>query len=206
MRSSLSLLKKKRDHFQVLLVTSALPNEGKTFSASCLALVLAQEPGKRVLLIDADFRTASAANLLGLDGKQGRPGLHEVLSGEAHIETAVTRCAELNLYFLPAGGSVGGPTELLAAPGLEGLVRRCREIFDWIIIDSPPVLALADANIVVPVCDSTILVVRAEKTPEKLIKSAINRVGSDRICGVLVNGVRTVPPSRYYSHYYQDAR
>jgi polysaccharide biosynthesis transport protein len=203
MRTSLSLMRKKRDKLQTILIASTIPNEGKTFAACCLAAILAQESGKRVLLIDADFRTASASSVLGLNGNAPRTGFSDVLRGEAQIENSVAACTDLNLYFLSAGRTITDPTEVLALPSLESTIRRCEELFDWILIDSPPILALADANILLPVCDSALLVVRAGKTPAKLIQDSVSRIGDNRICGVLMNGVRNITPSRYYGNYYK---
>jgi capsular exopolysaccharide synthesis family protein len=202
LRTSLSLLKKKKEKLQTVLVTSAIPHEGKTFSACCLAAVLAQEPGKKVLLVDADFRTANAASILGLSHEKTGVGLMQILRGDAQLETSVLECKEMGLYFLPTGTAFGDPTEALASASLQDFIQRCEGIFDWIIIDSPPVLALADANMILPMCDTAILVVGAGKTPAKLVKDAIVRIGADRICGVLMNRVRHIAPARYYSHYY----
>ncbi len=204
MRTLLSLMRKKRDKFQTILISSTIPSEGKTFTSCTIAGVLAQETGKRVLLIDADMRTARASKMLGLAPGSCGTGLCKILTGDARVEESLMKCVDLNLYFLPAGQSEEDPTALMSEAGLEKMIRRCEELFDWVIVDSPPIIGLADAKILATVCDTVLLVVRAEKTPAKLVKDSILRIGNDHICGVLVNGVRNIASAPYYERYYKN--
>jgi polysaccharide chain length determinant protein (PEP-CTERM system associated) len=187
-----------------LLISSANPHEGKTFSACCIAGVLAQEPGKRVLLIDADLRRANATHMMGLANRTSAKTANAVLAGEEGLEESVLRCAELNLYFLPADTKAFNPAKVMSSHQLERVLRQAAQLFDWVIVDSPPILAVADANRMFPYCDGMLLVVHSGKTPMKLIRESIQRVGANRICGVLMNRVKTVQSSYYYGGYYQN--
>ena len=196
-------LKRKQHGLKSILIASTIPNEGKSFVAACLAGVLAREAGNSVLLIHADMRTSKGLQMLGLNHRDSSPiGLSEVLQGSANVNEAILKSTELNLYLLPSGKIVSNPIELLCTPQFENLLRDIGPSFHWIIIDSPPILALADARLLVPLCDAALLVVRADKTPANLVKDCIDRVGKDHICGVLLNGARNIKSSHYYEPYY----
>jgi capsular exopolysaccharide synthesis family protein len=166
--------------------------------------VLAQEPGKRVLLIDADLRRANATHMLGLAHQERTNTSNAVLAGEADLEASVLRCAELNLYFLPADTKAFNPANIMSSSQLERVLHQAAQTFDWVIVDSPPILAVADANRMFPYCDGMLLVVNSGKTPMKQIRDSIQRVGANRICGVLMNRVKNVQSSYYYGGYYQN--
>jgi succinoglycan biosynthesis transport protein ExoP len=185
-----------------ILISSANPNEGKTFSSCCIAGILAQETGKKVLLIDADLRKASATRMLGLTHKSGKT-FNAVMAGEADFHESILLCPELNLHFLPADLKAFNPAKVMSSHQLERILSQATEAFDWVIIDSPPILAVADANRMFPYCDGMMLVVHSGKTPMKLITDSIKRVGRDRILGVLMNQVKTVQSSYYYGGSYQ---
>jgi len=196
-------LKRKQHGLKSILIASTIPNEGKSFVAACLAGVLAREAGNSVLLIHADMRTSKGWQMLGIHHGDSFPiGLSEVLQGSANVKDAILKSTEFNLYVLPAGKIVSNPTELLCTPQFENLLHDVGPSFHWIIIDSPPILALADARLLVPLCDAALLVVRADKTPANLVKDCIERVGKDHICGVLLNGARNIKSSHYYEPYY----
>jgi len=208
MRARLSALQKERA-VKTILITSSIPGEGKTFLACCLAGILGREPGKRVLLIDGDLRTQNVQRTLGLDPKSGSHGLVELLRGEIDVSAlmrSIKHCSDSNLYYLPAGQALDNPAELLSSPKLEAVLRDLAPSFDWIIIDSTPILHLADANLTLPLCDATLLVACAGKTPAKLIKNSIQRIGLQRTIGVLLNRVRNVEAASYYTPYYSSSR
>jgi polysaccharide biosynthesis transport protein len=204
LRARLSSLQKQRGA-KTILVTSSIPNEGKTFAACALAGVLAQEPGKRVLLIDADLRTSQACHVLGLDPGDSVSGLFHFLNGTAKVEQLIKRCNELNLSFLPAGAIADKPAEVLSSPELASMLKDVAQIFDWIIIDAPPVLGLADANLIMPSCDTTLFVV-STRTHSELVKNSLQRIGREHLCGVLLNRVRQLKSyPYYYNRFYQKA-
>jgi capsular exopolysaccharide synthesis family protein len=205
LRAKLSLLQKQHG-LKILLVTSSVPSEGKTFTACCLAGVFAQEPGKRVLLIDADLRRPRASRELGLLGGTEVTGLSQILRGEAVPQEVMLSSNSLDFYLMPAGAVPADPAELLSSPLLEQTIAPLKADFDWIVIDSPPVLALADASLLAPLSDAVIIVVRTDKTPVKMIKEAIARLGHDKICGIVMNRGRERQSSNYYYyHYYRKS-
>jgi polysaccharide chain length determinant protein (PEP-CTERM system associated) len=201
--ANLSMMQKQRS-IKSLLILSPFPNEGKTFSACSLAAILAQESQGKVLLIDADLRTGSASKMLGLVHDQMVSGLSAVLRGKAGIDRGILKCINLNLCFLPSGPNVDNPAELLNLPDLKLLLDQLSTRFAWVIIDAPPVL-VADSVYLIPHCDAVLMVVRAEQTPLKAIDDSIQRIGRERICGVLLNDVRTAK-TPYYYHYQNPPR
>jgi capsular exopolysaccharide synthesis family protein len=196
------LMLRRQKGLKSLIVTSATPNEGKTFVACCLAGILAKEPANKVLLIDADLRTANASRILGLAERNSLPGLTDVLKGEADVENCLLTCAELNLTFLPAGSLAENPVELLSSPRLQQVMRDLGLLFDLVIVDSPPVVPIADTNLLVRVCDSAIVVVRADRTPASLVKASINKIGREKVSGIVLNGVQNLRSTDYYGYYY----
>ena len=204
LRSKLELMQRHRG-IKTLLVTSSIPREGKTFTACGLAGVIAQEPGKRVILIDADMRKPKSGSDLGINGLSMAAGLSQVLRGEAGFHEMLLNSTNLEFYFLPSGPLPPNPSELLSSPALERTIKSAAESFDWVIIDSPPALSLADATLIVPVCDAVLLVVHANATPTKLISDAIQRIGREKICGVVMNRLKHIQSSRYYYRYYHGS-
>ena len=203
LRATLSLMQKQRG-IKILLVTSACPSEGKTFAACGLAGVLAQEPERRVLFIDADLRRPRAGKQIGMksDSEPVR-GFSEILRGESAMMDCLASSRDGDLFFLPAGKVPSNPSELLTSPALEATLKTARDVFDWVVIDSPPVLALSDAAVMAPLCDAILLVVQAGVTPSKLVKETAQRLGREKICGIVMNRVRHLKSSYYY-HYYHD--
>jgi polysaccharide chain length determinant protein (PEP-CTERM system associated) len=187
-----------------VIVTSATPNEGKTFSAICLAGIVSQELSKRVLLIDADLRSANAGASLSVG--RGSFGLTDLLRERTAIstdlfESSLFRCSGSNWYFLPAGPAVNNPAELLSTPAFESLMLLAHDHFDWVIIDSPPILAVSDTSLLTSICGGTLFVMHTGRTPASLVKEAINRIGPERICGLVMNRVRHFRTNKYYSYY-----
>lgn len=202
LRTKLGMLK-KQNGIKTILVTSSVPEEGKTFSASSLAGVFAQEPGKRVVLIDCDMRKPQSGRNLGIHSLSDHKGLSEILEGNIGISDTLFKSMDSEFYFLPSGPLPPNPTELLSSPILEQTIKSAVEKFDWVVIDSPPVLALSDASLLFPLCDAVILVIRANSTPSKLVKNTIERIGKDKICGIVINRQKQGYSSRYYyKNYY----
>ncbi len=122
----------------------------------------------------------SAGHALGIDKHRPRRGLSDVLRNEADIEDCLISCNELNLSFLPAGSAAESPVELLSSPRLQQIMRDLTVFFDWVIVDSPPVLPIADTNVLNPLCDAALLVLRADRTPPILtsMKPSTRSAGS----------------------------
>jgi capsular exopolysaccharide synthesis family protein len=201
LRARLSLLQRQKG-IKKLLITSCLPGEGKTFIACCLAGTLAQEPGKRVLLIDADLRMPRTAKVLGLGSENEFVGLAQILQRTHKLKESLLKLSGMDLFYLPTGEIPQNPSELLSSDNLERIIKETVELFDWVIIDSPPVLNVADPAHLAPLCDEVLMVIHANKTPAKLIQKAIETIGKNHICGILMNRAHTSHTSRYYYKYY----
>jgi capsular exopolysaccharide synthesis family protein len=201
LRAKITQLQKQRG-VKTLLITSATPGEGKTFTACGLAGVLAQEPGKRVLLVDGDLRKPRVGPDLGMTNHRTMQGFSAVLREEVGIMDALLPTTNPSLFLLPAGKTPTNPAELLSSPMLERSVKTASKFFDWVLIDSPPVIALADPSVIAPICDSILLVIYTNQTPAKLIKESVQRIGRERICGIVMNRVLHDKSSRYYKKYY----
>jgi capsular exopolysaccharide synthesis family protein len=180
-----------------LLVTSALPKEGKSFVAANLAQVLVRQHGRRALLIDADLRNPGMHRHLGAAQS---PGLSEYLLGECDEFTAMQRGPMENLFFLPAGREVPSAPELLANGRLKLLLQRVEPLFDWIILDSSPVIPVSDATLVAGSCDGILMVVRSNVTPSDLARRAREEFPDKLLLGVVLNGAPsgTLGQSKYY--------
>jgi capsular exopolysaccharide synthesis family protein len=198
-RTLRSRLYQLRSHkaLRTILVTSSLPDEGKTFVANNLAQAIVRQPDRRVLMIDADLRCPRLHVPLGAPPA---PGLTDYLRGEAD-EMAVTQHGqEGNLCFIAGGNEVTDPSELLSNGRLKNLLDRVTPVFDWIILDSPPCLPVADANILADFCDGVLLVVRAGATPSEVAQRACQELQGKNVVGVVLNAVQD--PHFYGGDYY----
>ncbi len=180
-----------------LLVTSALPKEGKSFVAANLAQVLVQQHGRRALIVDADLRNPGLHRHLGTSGT---PGLSEYLMGECDEFAALQRGTMENLFFMPAGRVVAGAAELLSNGRLKMFLQRVEPLFDWIVLDSAPVIPVSDSTIVASACDGVLMVVRSNVTPSPLAKRAREEFPDKLLLGVVLNGTSTekMHQSKYY--------
>jgi capsular exopolysaccharide synthesis family protein len=194
----------KQNGFNKLLVTSSVPEEGKSFVACSLAALLAQEQGKRVLLVDADLRKPSTSKNLGIDSMQ-YGGLTQVLQNKQTWTESLLRTPNMGFFYLPAGQIPQDPSELLASKNLEIIIHEMEQQFDWVVIDSPPVLTVADPSRLAPLCNAVLFVVRANKTPAKMAEKSIQMIGKNLICGVVLNRARKQHSSNYYYHYYSQS-
>lgn len=180
-----------------LLVTSALPKEGKSFTASNLAQVLVRQHGRRVLLIDADLRGPRLHLMLGTTAS---PGLSDYLQGKSDEFSIMQRGPMENLFLIPSGDQTSDPAELVANGRLKFLLQRVEALFDWIIIDSPPVVPVSDASVLAKSCDGVLMVVRSNATPVDMARRAREEFPDQALVGVVLNGTdsASVPYSRYY--------
>ncbi len=180
-----------------LLVTSALPKEGKSFVAANLAQVMVRQHGRRALVIDADLRNPGMHRHLGASQS---PGLSDYLLGECDEFTALQRGPMENLFFLPAGRSVSSAPELLANGRLKLFLQRVEPLFDWIIMDTSPVIPVSDATLVAGSCDGILMVVRSNATPADLARRAREEFPDKLLLGVVLNGAPAdnLQHSKYY--------
>lgn len=201
LRSRLYHLREK-SALKKLLVTSALPKEGKSFTAANLAQVLVRQHGRRVLLIDADLRRPRLHMMLGTTPG---PGLSEYLLGEADEFSIMQRGSVENLFFIPGGAAVENPAELIGNGRVKTLFDRIELLFDWIIMDSPPVVPVSDASVLAKTCDGVLLVVRSNATPADVARKARQEFPEESLVGIVLNGTNdeTVPYARYYYETYE---
>ncbi len=195
LRSRLYQIREKMQ-LKNLMVTSALPKEGKSFVSANLAQVMVRQHGRRALVIDADLRNPGMHRHLG--AKQ-TPGLAEYLLGECDEFAALQRGPMENLFFMPAGRVVGSAPELLSNGRLKLLLQRVEPLFDWIIIDTSPVIPVSDSTLVAGYCDGILMVVRSNVTPSDMARRAREEFPEKMLLGVVLNGTGSdVARSKYY--------
>jgi len=184
-----------------ILVTSALPKEGKSFTSANLAQVLVRQHGRRVLLIDADLRGPRLHTMLGTTAS---PGLSDYLQGGNDEFSIMQRGPMENLFFVPSGQQISDPSELVANGRLKFLLQRVEALFDWIIIDSPPAVPVSDASVLAKACDGVLMVVRSNATPVDMARRARQEFPDQALVGVVLNGTDrdAIPYSRYYYEAY----
>ena len=201
LRTRLSLLQ-KQNGTRTILITSTVPQEGKSFTSYALAGVIAQEQGKRVVIIDADLRKQGSGREYGLTLNAEIVGTTQVLQGISEFQKSLLKSTNPEFWFLPSGPLPPNPSELLSSPEMEKMLRFAAGRFDWVIVDSPPALALSDPNLIAPLCDAVVFVVRANSTTAKLAQDAMNKIGREYICGVVLNRKKQMHSSRHYYQYY----
>jgi capsular exopolysaccharide synthesis family protein len=182
---------------RVLMITSASPGEGKTLTATNLALTISESYRRRVLLIDADLRRPSLHHIFDLPNVIG---LNDALKSTSDQKLAVIEVSE-NLTVLPAGRPDPDPMGGLTSDRMRRIVHEAAARFDWVIIDTPPVGFLSDANLLVAMVDAALFVVRAGKSPYRLVQRALDNVGRDRILGVVLNAVEEAADVAGYAYY-----
>jgi receptor protein-tyrosine kinase len=182
-----------------LVVTSPSPAEGKSFTAANLALTQAQLAGKRVLLVDFDFRRPTVDKTFQIPIS---PGMTNYLQGTASLQDVIMRVGDSNLYIIAAGDAVSNPLELLNLRECSALIAGLRNHFDWVIIDSPPLLFAADGNLLSTMCDGTILVVRIGTTTFDSVARAMQSLCENNVLGIVVNGARRGELYSKYTYYH----
>jgi capsular exopolysaccharide synthesis family protein len=188
---------------QVLAVTSPGAGEGKTITTLNLAGALGQSPTARVLVIDADLHRPSVGEYLGIDLPHS-PGLAEAIVNEdSELMRSIRRIDSSNLSVLLAGNCQSGAYELLNSPRLETLLKAVRDRFDYVLIDTPPVVPLPDCRLLGRWVDGFLIVVAAHKTPRRALAEALNLVDSTKVIGMVFNGDDRplAPYSSYYGYY-----
>ena len=188
---------------QVIVVTSALAGEGKTSTVLNLAFAIAQSPERRVLVIDGDLRRPSIGAYLNLKPVHG---FGEVLTGKINVFDAITRVADQELYVLPVKAGTDVPTEMLTGEHYPNMLKALREHFDFILIDSPPVMPFADARLLANQADGVILVVRAGFAAYEIVEQATEAMTAHRLIGAVLNGAENLRETRYYSDYLEYSK
>ena len=198
---------------KTILISSGMPSEGKSFVAANLAMSMARNSVTNILLIDGDLRRPTLHTLLGAPNQ---PGLTEYLSGAAELKEILQRDRGLksvetsgetsvaNLTFIPAGKCGDDSSELVAHHRMEELITALSPHFDWILIDSPPVLAVTDAVELSRVADAVLLIARGARTPFDVAQRTQTTFSKSRILGFVLNDVKEMPRRGYnYYDYYR---
>ncbi len=188
---------------KTLLITSPLANDGKSTMLLNLATALAERGKRSVLVIEADLHHSTIAADLRL---RTWPGLTDCLLDPSVSPLAnVRRVEPMGWYLLPAGEPRRNPTELLQGPASGKVLQKLAESFDWVLIDSPPVVPLSDAIALQQFADATLLIVRAGKTPREAIEQATALLGPKKLVGIVLNAVERRNQQYYQGRYYNDA-
>ena len=186
---------------QILVVTSSLPQEGKSVTTANLGIVIAEGGEHSVLIADADFRRTSIAHMLGMDS---RPGLADLIRGEVTLAEAVRPTPFPNLKVLTAG-TVGNKNygEVLNSPATRDVLTQIRARFDYTLLDTPPVNTVSDVSTIAPHCDGVVMVIEMGRTPEPTVQEAVRtlQTTNTKILGCILSRYRD-RRGRYYDRYY----
>jgi capsular exopolysaccharide synthesis family protein len=173
----------KQSNVHSVMVTSALPAEGKTLTATNLALTLSESYQRRVLLIDADLRRPRMREMFALPATEG---LTDSLALPREGRLPVHQVSP-TLWVLTSGRMLPDPMSLLVSPAMKELLDDAKATFDWVVVDTPPIAILSDANLLSAMIDTALLVVSAKKTPYPMVQRAAQAIGTSRIIGVVLN-------------------
>jgi len=174
---------------QTVLVASASPGDGKSFTAANLALAEAQLADNPTLLCDFDLRMPILHSVFRIERS---PGISDYLLGKSDLHEALRRIGNSNLFVMPAGEAAINPLELLHLKEVRRLMDRLRNAFRWILLDSPPLSLASDANLLVALADGALLVTRIGATTVDSMNRAIESLGQDNIFGIVANGTATI--------------
>lgn len=194
------------DNIKTVMITSSVPNEGKSFITMELWKMMA-DVGIPTLVIDCDLRNSEMRSKYGLTTNDKLVGMVHYLAGKADMDDVIYKTNIVNGYIIPAGSSVINPTMLLEGRRFGDIIKKVGEVFSFIIIDTPPLGSVADALNISKHCDGSILVVRSGETPKKMVKNSVDLLGrtSTPLLGTVLNRVDTSGSSNgYYRRYYRN--
>ncbi len=198
LRTRLNHMKSLQPIYSVV-ITSPSPAEGKSLTAANLSLAESHLAGNNTLLADFDFRRPLMHTLFGLDRS---PGITDYLLGKAPLHKCIRKLAGTTLYVMPAGEAVINPLELLNLREVKLLMDRLPSLFNWIVLDSPPLLFAADANLLSTLCHGTLLVVRIGHTTIDSVTRAMQSLCNNNVLGIVVNGARRGELYSKYTYYH----
>jgi capsular exopolysaccharide synthesis family protein len=201
LRARLRNLRERRQ-LQKVVLTSAVPNDGKTLVAMNLAVCLSKHTNEKILLLEGDLRKPMLGEQLGI---KALPGLGEWAFGNEPISKFICRFDDLQLWVLPAGSAPENPVTILQSARFLELYKHLCTCFDWIIIDAPPLLPMADVSFWSRQADGMLLVVREGKTPKAILQKGLETLDNPKVIGVVFNDAHAVESS-YYQHYYSGKK
>lgn len=185
---------------KTLVVTSAVPVDGKSLVASNLAVSLAKHSTNKVLLLEGDLHKPSITHRVGLGMHEG---FADWLKSEIPLEQVVYRIMDSNVWILPAGNAEENPLRLLQSEKCKEGLAILAASFDWVLIDTPPIMPLADAGFWIQQSDGILLVVREGHTPRRLLQQSLETIDCSKIVGVVLNDTQPTE-HEYYTHYYHS--
>jgi len=180
-----------------ILITSSIPREGKSMIAANLACALAHGSGEKVLLVEGDMRRPTLRQVFGL---ADLPGVSDLLQARVDLQSCIHHLEGAELWFLPEGKVLRNPLEILQSAELTARMHELTAWFDWIVIDSPPVLPLADTSIWMRLVDGVLIVTRQGTTEKHQLKKGLEALDPQKLLGALLNGAL---PSAYSAYYYR---
>ena len=196
------LHKSQRRKLQSIVVASVNPSEGKSVTALNLSWLLAQTDGITALVIDSDLRMPSLTDYLGIETDRG---LSDILSDRATLQESIIKLEPAGLHLLPGGEARNDVAELISGPKFKEILRQAREMFDYIIIDAPPLGIFTDATVLINHADGAMLVVRAGKTRYAVVDRILESLPRDRMMGVVLNQSEDVLNETHYNYGYYNA-
>jgi len=193
---SVRLRNMRRDQpLKNLLITSTIPQEGKSMVAANLACTFAQGRQEKVLLLEGDIRRPTLSQKFGMEQ---RPGLCELLRKETSHSRSIVYIPEAKIWMLPAGQVNGNPLDILQSQKLSSLMSQLASWFDWIIIDSPPMLPVADAGVWSALAEGIVLVTRCGITQKKELLRGVKEIDKKKLVGAILNCSKSLRHSDYY--------
>lgn len=197
------LLKAQEQKLQSIVVVSVGPSEGKSITALNLSWLFAQTDGVKALVIDSDLRRPSLNGYLGIESKFG---LSDVLGGQVSLKDAIVKLDPVGLYLLPGGEARSDVADIISGPRFKEIMDEARGMFDYVIIDAPPLGIFTDATVLINHADGALLVVRANQTRYKDVDRVLETLPRERILGTILNQStdRLMDESYYEYGYYND--
>ena len=186
-----------RNSHNTYAITSSVQAEGKTITSLNLSYVIAQEFKKKVILVELDLKRPSLLSLFKNPINGGR--LLKVMEEGADLEESIVMLKNSSLYFLLVENSIVNSSEVLSFARMKQVIKTLKTEFDYVLVDCPPILSLADMNIISKLVDGLILVVRADKTPKDLVQKAVKSLSAENIVGIVLNGAN-ISYKNYYYH------
>jgi len=195
------LHKSQRQKLQAIVIASVNPSEGKSVTALNLSWLLAQTDGVKCLIIDSDLRMPSLGDYLGIETDKG---LSHVLAGDATLAESIVRLEPAGLHILTGGDARNDVAELISGPKFHDILQEAREMFDFVIIDAPPLGIFTDATVLINHADGAMLVVRANRTSYSVIDRLLEPLPKDRLLGVVLNQSEDVLDESHYNYGYYN--
>ncbi len=193
------LHKSQRQKLQSIVIGSVNPSEGKTITALNLSWLLAQTDGVNALIIDSDLRMPSLTDYLGIETDKG---LSDILAGNGSLKDSIVKLEPAGLHLLPGGEARHDVAELISGPKFKEILRQAREMFDYIIIDAPPLGIFTDATVLINQADGAMLVIRAGRTKYSSVDRVLETLPRDRMLGVVLNQSEDVLNETNYGYGY----